>query len=871
MLIGSTGGCKHYPCKHVKPCASSGWHVRISKLASARGPLTTQDIYRKETFVDKILLSERWQCKQRSVAVPVDADFVSAQGWIPAQVPGCVHLDLMAGGRIPDPFPGLQENEVQWVGESDWLYRCEFDLPEDFGRGQTVVLCCDGLDTFATVWINGTQVLSSDNMFVPLRHEVGGLLRAGRNELRMLFEAALPRGRRLEERMGRRALWNGDSSRLYVRKAQYHYGWDWGPTLLTAGPWQAVRLEAYTARIADLHCPVEVSTDLQSVRLPVLVELEHGAVGQRLHIALYTPEGELAKETALPVTGNDLHYTIALATPRLWWPRGYGEQPLYRLVVTLRDRGDRELDRRELRLGLRRLRLVQQSLLEQPGTSFFFEINNTPVFCGGANWIPADPFLPRVTSERYRAWLKLAAEGNMVMLRVWGGGIYEADVFYDLCDEMGLLVWQDFLFACGIYPAHAEFQQSVRAEVEANVRRLRHHASLVLWCGNNEDYAIAREHYDPEFSGDFLDTAFPARAIYERLLPALCEELDPTRPYWPGSPFGGMMGEDTTVGDVHVWNVWQNGNIPYQSYPEFAGRFVSEYGMESLPALGTIATFASPEERYPQSRTMDHHNKAESGAQRLMAYIINNVRIAADLEGYVYTSQFIQAEAVGAAVRGWRRRWQGPGREYTAGALVWQLNDCWPVTSWAIVDYELRPKPAYYVMKRELATYALGLARVSAERVAVWAVNGDTMTVTVELQLQTWRLDGSLVAEERRIVELAPNRASELGEVVSQQDENCMLAARLLVQGEVRARATLWVEPFKYLRLPEPGIVVKRLDDGRIQVSTARPAKGVWLECAEQDTVVHWSDNMLDLVPGDTQVVSAEGLGDADVEVKWLR
>jgi beta-mannosidase len=823
-----------------------------------------------KTFVEEHLLLNGWQCKQRSAEMPVDEDFVGEEGWIPAQVPGCVHLDLMAAGRIPDPFPGLNENKVQWVGESDWLYRCVFDLPDRYEEQQTVVLCCEGLDTFALVWLNGKQVASSDNMFVPLRIEVGSLLRPGQNELNILFESALRHGKQREEQMGQRALWNGDSSRLYVRKAQYHYGWDWGPTLLTAGPWRAVRLEVYRARIADLHCPLEVSEDLQSARLPVLVELEHGAVGQTLRLELFEPGGKIVEETTLTVQNNDLRHIFTLASPRLWWPNGYGEQARYRLVVTLCE-GEAQLDRREQLLGLRRLRLVQRPLVDQPGTSFFFEINNTPIFCGGANWIPGDSFLSRITPERYRAWLKLAADGNMVMVRVWGGGIYEEDIFYDLCDELGLLVWQDFLFGCGVYPAHAAFQESVRAEAEANLRRLRHHPSIVLWCGNNEDYAIADQHYDPDFNGDFLSTQFPARAIYERLLPAVCEALDPTRPYWPGSPFGGPAGADPTIGDVHVWNVWQRPNIPYQDYPEFAGRFVSEYGMEAFPALSTIVTFASSAEQYPQSRVMDHHNKATGGPRLLVSYILDNVRLASDLEGYIYASQFIQAEAVGAAVRGWRRRWQGPGREYTAGALVWQLNDCWPVISWAIVDYEQRPKPAYYVMKRELAPLAVGLARITPERAEVWVVNGTTEKLRAELEVRTWRLDGSLLAEERHPVELAANQASELLEVEipGAHGEPCVLAARLLVNGEVRARGTSWPEPFKYLQLPEPEVVTKQLGDGRIEVSAVRPAKGVWLASAEGD--VTWSDNMLDLFPGDPQLVRADGLKGEGVQVKWLR
>src|SRR5581483_6878377 len=543
------------------------------------------------------------------------------------------------------------------------------------------------------------------------------------------------------------------------------------------------------------------------------------------------------------------------------WPRGYGDQPLYRLVATLR-RGNEELDRHEIRLGLRRLRLVQRPLTDAPGTTFFFEINNLPIFCGGANWIPADSFTPRIISNRYRHWLQLAADGNMTMLRIWGGGIYEEDVFYSLCDELGLLVWQDFMFACGIYPALDWFQQSVRAEVEANVRRLRHHPSIVLWCGNNEDYAIAESFglYDQHVTDDFSSTTFPARAIYERLLPDVCQSLDPMRPYWPGSPYGGKNSSDTPAGAVHVWSVWHGSMQPYQDYPRLAGRFVSEFGMEAFPDLATIEAFTPPAERYPQSRTLDWHNKAEGGSRRIISYLVDNVRVPSDLENYIYITQFNQSEALAAAIGGWRRRWRGPGREHVAGALVWQLDDCWPVISWAIADYELRPKAAYYVMRRELAPFALGLARLSEEQAEVWAVNALTDTITARLELHTWSLRGELVAQESRRIVLAPNQATELGRVASRRDDTLVLGARLLKDDVVIARATLWPEPFKYLTLPDPGIRVERVDTTTLRVHVQRPAKGIWLSAGDD---VRWSDNMLDVLPDDPHTIVVYGLDDA--------
>lgn len=825
----------------------------------------------------QFMLSSGWQLRQRDHGRAADELFADEAGWVAATVPGNVHPDLIAAGMLPDPFEGLNEHAAQWVGETDWLYRCVFELPAGFADAPAVALCCDGLDTIATVWLNGAQVISSDNMFVPQRAEVKGLLREGRNELRVLFESALLRGREREAEHGVLACWNGEPSRLYVRKAQYHYGWDWGPTLLTAGPWLPVRLEAYEARVADLSAPPHVAEDLASATVPVRVELELGASSDpvararlladiTVHIELLSPAGDVAASARVPAALGVAHAELAVAAPELWWPRGYGAQPLYTLAVSV-ERGAERLDRVEQRLGLRRLRLVQEPLEREPGTTFLFEVNGAPIFCGGANWIPADSFTPRITPERYRDLIQQAADMHMVMLRIWGGGIYEPDVFYDLCDELGILVWQDFLFGCGIYPATPWFQNSVRQEAEAQVRRLRHHACLAIWCGNNEDYQIGESlgAYDKDAPPDAA-SRFPARVIYEQLLPEVCARLDPSRAYWPGSPYGGVDTRDGTVGDRHVWDIWHGAMAPYQAYPDYAGRFVSEFGMQAAPDMATIESFTLPAERFPQSRTMDHHNKAEGGPRRLMAYVVDNAPLPANLEEYIYTTQLVQSEALASAYRGWRRRWRGPGGYAVAGALVWQLDDCWPVTSWAIVDYAHRPKAACGAIRRCLAPLALGLAR-DEDGADVWAVNGTLAAVQAQLELRTWTIAGEAVAVERVQVTLEPNRATELGSFGFDPGGALVLDARLRVGDEVVAREALWPEPFKHYRLPDPLIVVDLAGPETIRVRTVRPAKGVLLSAG--DGVV-WSDNMLDLMPDDERVITARGLGDRPVSVRWL-
>jgi beta-mannosidase len=705
-------------------------------------------------------------------------------------------------------------------------------------------------------------------MFLAHRIPVQAHLLPGDNELLIVFESALCVGKAREAETGKMPVWNGDSSRVYVRKAQYHYGWDWGPCLLTVGPWQPIWLESAATRIASMHCPIELTEDLQHARFPARITVEHpeNSPDAELRLALYNPAGELVGERTFSPLEETLDHTFDVAHPVLWWPHGYGAQALYRLVSTLRE-GDAVTEVKEQRLGIRRLRLVQGAVVGEAGKSFFFEVNNVPIFCGGANWIPADMLLPRVSPDRYRTYLQLAADAHMHMIRVWGGGIYEADIFYDLCDELGLLVWQDFLFACGIYPAHEVFLQSVSAEAEVAIKRLRHHPCLALWCGNNEDYDIARSQNRP-IAGPITD-AFPARVIYEQLLPELCAQLDPGRVYWPGSPYGGASDDnnDALEGDRHVWTIWHQTMLPYQDYLQNGGRFVSEFGMVALPSAASLAAMADPAERYPGSRTLDYHFKAEGGVRRLAVYLSENVRIPADIDRYRYATQVMQAEALAAAVRGWRRQFQSHGHFGCGGALVWQLNDCWPSISWAIIDDAAHPKLAYYAMRRALAPIALELGHESETASALWAGNSTSEQVHGVVQVRRWSLSGQIEGEKELAVTLAPHQTTPLGNIDLAVDATHVLQARLLIDGAARATASLWPEPLRYLTLADPELAFERGSADELLVHAKAPEKSIWLETAEH---VAWSDNGFDLFPGEPVVLSAPGLTSKSITVRSL-
>ncbi len=777
-----------------------------------------------------------------------DAPHGRARDWLEATVPGTVHGDLLRHGLIPDPFTGLNELGVQWVGQTAWTYRATFTVTPEQLQSPHLDLCLDGLDTLCTVRLNGAVLLRSDNMFVPHRLDVTAHVQLGENTLTLHFEPALPHGRALEATHGARAVWNGDPSRVYVRKAQYHYGWDWGPVILTAGPWQDVTLHAYHARLDDVHAPLTVGPD--GARLDLRATLAGTTQpGDLLRVHLHGPDGTEVARAALDAHGGPLQTDLHVPDPQLWWPRGYGAQPLYTLHVTL-DRGGVTLDTLTRRLGARTVELRQEPVADEPGTSFTFVVNGVPIFAGGANWIPEDLLLDRVTPEQYRHRLQQAADANMVMIRVWGGGIYEHDAFYDTCDELGLLVWQDFLFACGMYPAHPDFLASVQAEAQAAVRRLRHHASLALWCGNNEDYQIAESVGASGPGGN--PARFDALAIYERLLPDVVRALSPDVPYWPGSPSGGAASHDQTIGDRHTWEIWHGVMAPHRDYGRYEGRFVSEFGLQAPPSLHVIERFTRPEDRHAVSRVMEHHNKAADpqgrpdGARRIAAYLSDTFAPPRDFGEYVYATRAVQADAMTSAYRAYRGRWGHAGARAVSGALVWQLNDCWPVTSWSIIDSGGLPKPAYHAIRRELAPVAIQ-ARRDGEHLSAWIASSLGADQPAQVHLDVLTLGGERLQTHAWPVTAAANAVTPLDLADLTLPSAGIAVLRLLVSGQERSRAALWPEPLKYHDLPDPGLTAT-VTGSTLTLRAERPARGVWIDAGAHAP----RDNHLDLMPGET-------------------
>jgi beta-mannosidase len=464
--------------------------------------------------------------------------------WMPATVPGTVHTDLMHNKFIPDPYYRTNELDVQWVDSLGWEYSREFIVDRDIPGYDKIELVAEGLDTFATIFLNGEQIAVTDNMFLGYRFDIKRHLRRGKNKISVLFDSPELRAKELEQ-VHEKLFVSLESHRVFVRKAQYSFGWDWGPKLATSGIWKNIRIEYYNrARLRDPFVKI-VSVDEQEAVVDIYAEVDR-TTEEPLNMSVAIGDGDRILERTVKVEGDSAYARLVILRPRLWFPNGYGEQHLYTAELNIVSAAGEAIDRRSVTFGIRTVRLIREP--DDAGESFTLEVNGIPVYCKGANWIPADNFIPRITASKYETLLRRAREAHMNMIRVWGGGIYEQDIFYELCDRLGLMVWQDFMFACGEYPEHADFIAGVEKEAVYNIKRLRNHPSIVLWCGNNEcEYLFCLRNIG--CTPDDMKGA----VIFRDVLKTICERTDGTRPYWRSSPFGTGHPNDTSNGNHHQW------------------------------------------------------------------------------------------------------------------------------------------------------------------------------------------------------------------------------------------------------------------------------------------------------------------------------
>lgn len=780
----------------------------------------------------------------------------------PAIVPGCFHEDLLRAGAIPDPFFRTNERDLLPLAREEWIYERSFHID---APNPAAALVFDGLDTLATVELNGLVVGEGENMFRRYEFPVGDKLRPGRNDLRVTFRSPLPL---IEERQAQTHLhsWAGPlevPGRAYVRKMPCSFGWDWGPVLVSAGIWKPVRLVLGEAsRLDDIHILQDHAKGRAD--LSIRAAVAHPTKGGRLRVEVLI-DGETVAEGESPLRKGGATIKATVKKPRLWWPAGMGEQPLHTVVTTLLYGDGKTLDSDERRIGLRELRLDRHK--DEFGESFQFTCNGRPFFAKGANWIPADAIVTRLRAGDYRALVEAARDANMNMLRVWGGGIYEADVFYDLCDELGICVWQDFMFACSMYPTFdGEWMANVEEEARQNVRRIRHHACLALWCGNNE---LEQGLVNDEWTDHHMDWEEYGR-LFDELLPAVVGELDPQRDYWPCSPHSPIGDRkdhrNESCGDAHLWDVWHM-KQPFEWYRTTKHRFVSEFGFQSFPEPVTTRAFTDPEDRHVASTVMEAHQRSAIGNTLIMTYMLDWFRLPNTFERTLHVTQILQAMAIKYAVEHWRRL-----MPRTMGALYWQHNDTWPGNSWSSLDYFKRWKGLHYYARSFFAPVMLSLVEDGERATVECHVTSDLPKArSAALSWTVYSTEGKLLAEGSRNVRTPANgsRAVHTVRLEGLPLEECLLFASLSIDGEeVTSNLAHFARPKNMvLRDPRISVRVGKEDSSgrrfRVSLTARRPALYVYTEMEAPEA--RWSDRYFHLAPGVEKVLIAETAGPTTV------
>ncbi|MFA6832934.1 MAG: glycoside hydrolase family 2 protein, partial [Bacteroidaceae bacterium] len=672
--------------------------------------------------------------------------------WMSAKVPGTVHQDLIDHDLLPDPFYGLNENKVQWVENEDWAYRTSFNITDNEMNYQGAILNFEGVDTYADIYLNGALIKRTDNMFVGYTIPVKDFLRKEENNLQILFHSPIKMTLPQLETQGFQYPADNDHSEnkvsVYSRKAPYSYGWDWGIRLVTSGLWRPVTLTFFdNAFIDDMYVRQESVTE-KVAKLDNILTInslaDDNAVVKLECSYKSEPALTVQKEIKLQKGENTISLPLVINNPHLWWPNGWGEAALYDCVATISVNG-KEVALKKERIGLRTIEVVLDD--DKDGKSFFFRVNGKPMFAKGANYIPDDALLPNITEDRIKRMFADVKDANMNLIRVWGGGVYESDLFYKYADENGIVLWQDFIFGCTSYPSDPTFMKRVEEEAYYNIRRLRNHASLGMWCGNNEIleglryWGWEKKYSDPSIMKEMFEGY---DKLFRQLLPAKVKELDPGRFYMHGSPYEANWGipESWKIADSHNWGVWY-GRKPFEAFDKEVGRFMSEYGFQSFPEMKTISTFAAEKDYQIESDVMNGHQKASIGNELIDKTMRIYYNVPEKFEDFVYVGQVLQG-------KGMRRGFEAHRRNmpYCMGTLYWQLNDSWPVVSWSSIDYYGNWKAMHYEAKRAFAPIIINAIK-EGDDLNFYIISDrleDNDNVTLELK--TIDFTGKVLAKE---------------------------------------------------------------------------------------------------------------------------
>jgi beta-mannosidase len=821
---------------------------------------------------EKLLLHSGWDFRQ-----VLPGPGASEPGWRPAEVPGDVHLDLMRLKLIPDPFYRDNEAKLQWIENADWEYRTTLTAGDGLLRREHVDLVFDGLDGYAEVFLNDALVLTADNSFRQWRVALKPHLKPGANALRIFFPSPIKAAAQVAAKDPWRAR-TQTAEKTYIRKPAYEYGWDWGPRFVTSGIWRPVRIEAWdAARTSDLHVR---QRDVSDAVAHLVAEVEVTASGPgsaevAVDLGHAGKSVAVSRQVELQAGINHVDLPIEVMRPALWYPTGYGDQPLYQVRVELR-RGGRLEDEATKRTGLRSVVLRRD--VDRWGRSFELVVNGIPVFGKGANVIPFDSFPNRVTTAQYRRVLESARAANMNMIRHWGGGYYETDEFYALCDELGIMVWEDFMFGNDWQPGTYDFKQNVAREAEDQLRRLRDHPSIVLFCGNNET--------ESAFNWPGPRKSLPADVrlqmwqdyltVFSGILPRAVERLAPETPYWPSSPSADY--EETSdayqSGDMHDWSVW-HGRVPFSDYEKHFPRFMSEYGFQSFPEMRTVEAFTAPEDRTGIfSDVMLAHQKNTAGNAIIHDYMLRDYSEPRDFAAFLYASQVLQAEGIKVGAEHLRRN-----RPRSMGSLYWQLNDCWPVASWSSLDYYGRWKALHYYARRFYSPLLVS-PHVEEGGLAVYVVSDKTEGARGELRVRLMNVDGAVLTDQTTIVDVPPlSSQAYLRIPLTELPKGVELArtfavAELVVGQRTVSSNLIYLVPTKQFALPPATVaseLTKSADGYRLRLSSNVVARSVYVSLGSLEAEV--SDNYVDLLPGhavELDVKSAASLDELRASLKVM-
>ena len=778
---------------------------------------------------------------------------------LPVNAPASVYQTLLENGKIEDPFFGANEEWALPISEKDFTFTRTFELPAEMAGEDELLLVCEGLDTIADVYVNGAFVGHAENMHRIWEFDISGVAKAGENSIEIRFGSPLKYIREAWQRSPYKGSEDAMRGFVHLRKAHCMFGWDWGIRLPDMGIWRSIQVVAHSgAKLEDVY----VRQHHEGGKVGLSIEANVAYLSDTdVHVTttVTAPDGTVFTQT--DADDGDL----MIDNPQLWWPNGYGEQPLYTVLVELKDADGNLLDSWQRRIGLRTMTMHREK--DQWGESFAPEVNGVQMFAMGADYIPEDAILTRVTPEKTRHLLQQAKEANFNSVRVWGGGHYPSDAFYDACDELGLMVWQDFMFACASYELTEAFEANIRAEFKDNIIRLRHHASLALWCGNNEMEMFAKY-------GNWVETPHQKSEyiqMYEYIIPKMLKQYDPDTFYWPASPSSGGSFDDPNDenrGDVHYWDVW-HGEKPFPEYRKFFFRYASEFGFQAYPPMATINSFANKEDQNAFSYVMEKHQRNAAANGKIMKYISQMYLYPKDFPSLVYTSMILQADAIRYGVEHWRRN-----RGRCMGAIYWQLNDNWPVISWASVDYHGRWKALHYAAKKFFAPVLLSakeegeltgrpdvnieLAQPVKKTVQLSVANETMNEVCCKVKWTRRKADSTLIESGESTVTVPALTSVWLDdmEFADMDIHNEYVTYALEMDEKPVSFGTVLLVAPKHFRFVDPQLSV-RVEGDEIVVSAKAYAKAVMIEDAAG--TLKLSDNFFDMDAGERRVKIIEG------------